>query len=317
MDAVKLTTENQNEVQKSKWSSDELLRLQEALQEASLVKSQNQLATLIGVNAGVLSFVKNAKWENLSDEMIARLRAYFRLNDWKLRATPNFLKIKALCEDAKANSRFLAIGGYTGAGKTIGLRRFCDTNEDAFYVLATAVMTRRGLIDAILQAMSLIEGGTIEDKLRKITDKLNRCINAVLVIDDAGKLSDSCMQLLQIIYDMTEHNAGIVVAGTEFLKKSIDKKAAKDKLGYRELKRRIAYWLPLQQPGRIEVVSFCNDYGIKDKNALDYVVKLVQDYGTLANLLMNAKMRSDKDNVAINRELLMSLSVGEDHYLNG
>ena len=92
--------------------------------------SQNRLAKQLGINAGTLSFIKNAQWDNISDQMVAKLRAQLRLDNWQLRATQNFNLISKLCEDARTKHRFLAVAGYTGAGKTTALRHYANCDEN-------------------------------------------------------------------------------------------------------------------------------------------------------------------------------------------
>jgi AAA domain len=302
---------------KSRWSAEQLKELQDALAKQSEVKSQNDLSKIAGVNPGVLSFVKNSQWEQVSDAMVAKLRAFFSLDEWQLRQSQNLKLIEELCHDARNNKRFLATCGFTGAGKTVSLKMFCRKNSECHYVLATAVMTRKGFVEAIMRAMAIKEDGNLEQKIGYIVNKLRSSLDALLVVDDAGKLSDPCLQLLQIIYDETENNAGIVIGGVDLLKKRIDKNAAKDKMGFRELKRRIAYWQPLVRPERGFIQTVCADFGITDTKAVRYIISSVQDFGTLRNLITNAVKARDLNENEVTVELLLDLHLGDEHYKAG
>lgn len=308
MTAVK-TKEN------SKWSLEQLLELQEALAKYEGVKSQNDLAKMLDVNAGTLSSVKNSNWVALSDSMIAKLRALLDLDDWQIRQSRNLKVTHQLCNDAQSNKRFLALAAYTGAGKTVGLKTYCRTNPNCYYVLASTLMTRKGFIDAIMRSMSIREDGNAEAKMGYIVNKLRKTVDPLLVIDDAGKLNDNCLQVLQIIYDETENNAGIIIAGVDLLKKRIDKNAAKDKMSFRELKRRIAYWQPLVRPEADFMVRVCKDYGIEDTKAVQYILRNVNDYGTLKNLITNVvKARKVTEDAVVSVQFLLDLHLGDEHY---
>lgn len=295
------------------FTPEQLMEIQQALEVATQKTSQNKLALIIGVNAGTLTNVKQGNWAALSNEMIAHVRAYFKLDDWKLRSTDNYIRTTKILMDARSNRRMVAVAGYTGGGKTVASTRFC-TNEGGHYVLATSVMTQRGFANAILRSMGIEEESNLEDKVNKIALALKRSQYPLLVIDDAGKLKDTCLQLLQIIYDMTELSAGIVLLGTEFLKKTIDKKAAKDTQGFRELKRRISYWMPLTRPSDKIVKEICLDFGITDNHAIRFIKDNANDFGTLRNLITNAKIASEQQGVPITRDLLVTLDVGSLKY---
>lgn len=112
------------------------LELQKAVKEAlDTGLSQNKLATRMNVSAATLINVKTGNWENVSDAMVRKLRAYFRLDSWGIRKTHNFVAITKLCDDAKMNNRMLAVAGYTGAGKTTALRHYSQRNTATYYVL--------------------------------------------------------------------------------------------------------------------------------------------------------------------------------------
>jgi DNA transposition AAA+ family ATPase len=296
-----------------KFLPEQLTEIQKALESATRYKSQNKLAVDIGVNAATLTNVKQGNWTQLSNEMIATLRAYFKLDDWKLRNTDNYIRTTKLMMDARNNRRMMALAGYTGGGKTVAGTRFC-MNEGGHYVLATSVMTQRGFATAILRSMGLEDEGNLEEKISKIANALKRSETPLLVIDDCGKLKDACLQLIQIIYDLTEHSAGIVLLGTEFLKKTIDKKAAKDVLGFRELKRRISYWMSLSRPSAGIIKEICLDYGINNTHAIKFIETNANDFGTLRNLIVNAKIASEQQGAAITRDFLVTLDVGSLKY---
>ncbi len=308
-------TTNKQGLDGKKFTQEQLVELQSALEKSVAITSQNKLATMMSVNAATLTNLKQGNWAQLSNEMIANMRAYFKLDDWKLRRTDNYNRITKILKEARDNKRMLAVAGYTGGGKTVASTRFC-MNEGGHYVLATSVMTQRGFASAILRSLGIEEEGNLEEKVNKIANALKKAQYPLLVIDDAGKLKDNCLQLLQIIYDMTEHSAGIVLLGTEYLKKIIDKKAAKDTLGFRELRRRISYWMSLSRPSAEIIKEICMDFGISDTHAIRFIKDHALDFGTLRNLVINAKIASEQQGLPITRDLLSALTVGSLNYEN-
>ena len=295
------------------------LELQTRVQEALKTMSQAQLARKMkseigyGSDATIIN-IKNGNWDLISDEGINKLRAFFKIDNWQLRSTHNFAVITKLCEDARDNRRFMAIAGYTGAGKTTALRYYASQQPHTFYVLATVLMSKRSFLEAIQRSMGINTGSSMADMMAAVVNKLHSGNKPLLLVDDAGKLSHTCLRLLQVIYDQTEFSAGIVIAGTEYLKKEIDKQARRDNMGFRELKRRIAYWQPLRRPTSAIIAAICKDYNITDPHALAFIHDHAKDYGTIRNLVLNAHMIATRDGVAITRDLLADLHVGDMAY---
>jgi len=290
------------------------IELQQTVNEALKGISQNGLANQAGVSAATLINIKRGEWEHISDPMVSKLRAFFRLDDWGIRKTHNFSVISQICDDARDNKRFMAVAGYTGAGKTTALEYYTRSNTNAFYVLADILHSKRTFIQSIQQALNISEGSSIREMLESIVRKLIRLENALLIIDDAGKLNDSCLRILQIIYDRTFQNAGLVLSGTEYLKTKIDRSAKKDVQGFRELKRRIEYWQPLRRPTKKVVANICQDMQITDSQAIAYIYEHAKDYGTLKNLVTNAMKAAALNGVQVTRELLIDVHVGDHAY---
>lgn len=278
--------------------------------------SQNKLADQIGVSAATLINVRRGEWESLSEQMLMKLRGYFHINDWRIYETANMRAITEMCTDASQERKLVAVAGYTGSGKTTALRAYTRKHANTWYVLGTSISTQRSFLTTILKSMGITDGGNIQDKMSLIIREMNTSKDALLIIDDAGKLTDNILRLIQIIYDETEYNAGMVIAGTEYLHTYITKGAARDKRGFREIKRRITYWQPMAHPTRKEVEFICKDYGMSDTHAIQYCAQNAKDYGTIRNLITVAIAMSCKTGQTIDREMLEDIKVGSHHYQN-
>ena len=101
--------------------------------QVKVIGGQNELARRIGISAGTLINIKKGEWNKISDEMLNKLKAYFNINDWPLRETENFSSIVELCADAQVNHRFMAVCGFTGAGKTTATKFYAQNNAGVFY----------------------------------------------------------------------------------------------------------------------------------------------------------------------------------------
>lgn len=290
-------------------------QIQQAIEEWLRNKndSQNQLAKQIGISAAHLTNVRKGYWEKLSEKQIISLKNFFQLDGWHVRNTPNLASITKLADDAQSNARMLAVAGFTGAGKTTALKHYATKQPNTYYVLSTFFMGRKDFLKAIQRSMGLDVEGSVSTMCYAITEHLKRLDSPLLIIDDAGKLTDANYRMLQVIYDETEFHAGIVLAGTEYLKQYLDQAASKNKMGFRELRRRIAYWQPLEAPTLKIVAAICQDYGITNEDTVRYITREANDYGTLRNIITNALKASDNP-AEITPELISDLSIGTKHY---
>jgi DNA transposition AAA+ family ATPase len=289
-------------------------QIQQAIEQTLSHTSQAQLARQLGVSDATVINIKRGNWEAISDAMLQKIRAYFRLDGWQVRNTHNYSAITKLCEDAKTNKRMLAVAGYTGAGKTTALRLYAQQNPETYYMLATVMHTRKTFLESICRAMGITVPFRMQDILTAIIEKIHSAQAPLLIIDDAGKLSHTCLRLIQVIYDETEHSAGIVLAGTEFLKEEIERASRRNANGFRELKRRIAYWQPLRRPTVQIIATIAKDFGIDDQSAIEYIYRNAKDYGTIRNMILNADLIRTRNGIDITREVLAGLHVGDMQY---
>lgn len=279
-----------------------------------LKTSQNELARRIGVSPATIIACKTSDWGKISEEMLNKFKTFFKISDWPLRETDNMIAITEVCLDAQQRSRFLAIAGFTGAGKTEGLGHYTKSNSNAFSVMCYFFMSQKGFLAKLQQAMGISQGGSIEKQVFSVAEKLNSLNNPLLIIDDAGKLSDSNLMIVMALYDLTEGRCGIVIGGTEYLKERIDKSASDNRKGFRELQRRIAYWQPLHRPS-VDIVSrICQDNGINSKHAIKYIAKNATNYGLLKNMVQNANDAAQQSGTEVTVDLLAGLSLGDAQY---
>lgn len=293
-------------------------KIQDAIETALKAgTSQNVLAKKIGISASIVINIRRNEWETISDRMENKIAAYFKIqmeDQWPLHNTWNLKAISRVCDEARTRSRFLGIAAYTGAGKTKALMHYAHTTPNTYYVLCTVIMSRKSFLFAVMRAMGLNESGSITHVTNRIISRLNGVDKPLLIIDDAGKLSHGIYRVIQLLYDQTEHRAGMVIAGTEFLKEEIDKQASYNRMGFRELQRRVAYWQPLQRPSGKIVTEICAHHGITDENAVSYIMEHCQDYGTLSNMVINAKHAAEVQGKPIDRPLLADLAMGDHVY---
>jgi hypothetical protein len=274
-----MTPEQKNQIQ---------FLVQERISETKL--SNNQASVQIGINAAMLSHMLKNKWENVGDRTwlkAAQWVGYSASKEWVILGLPNYKRIQSLCKDAQHNHRLLAVAGNTGLGKTTAVKIYASKNANSYYTLATVTMGRKEFLTAIQRSIGLDVDGSLHKRIYAIINRLKTIENPLLILDDCGKLNDGCIRLIQVLFDELEGHLGLVLTGTEAFKSYIVKMASKDKMGFRELKRRVGFWQPMMEL-TIQVISqFAKGYGIEDKAALDYLQKNCDNLGTLKETLLN------------------------------
>lgn len=256
--------------------------------------SQNKMAAVMGISPAQASSVFNPdKWENISDELWQRLESQFVKHDWVIYETENFRAIQSICSDSQQYSMNHCISDYTGAGKTTALEEYAKHTPNAFYVLCDQMMTPKDLAREIQRVMGFNVEGPARLMAIAIVNYLVQQTSPVLLIDEADKLSDRCLMMLKMIYDRLENRCGFVTAGTEVLREKIDKFAGKNRLGYREIRRRFANYKQLRkfdtrdQQIRREILTICEDQGITDKGQVGYILKNAHHYDDVRKMIQS------------------------------
>ena len=257
--------------------------------------SLQQIDKESGIGYGTLSNIKQKKWHLVSETMLRRLTAFLKLDHWKLLSTTNYEIIQEMLEEAQEFSRCFGIVGHTGYGKTAALIHYSSRTNNATYMLADMLMTRNAFFTAIQKSLGISSGAGGTEMLNAIVDKLNSLDKPLLVIDDAGKLSDTNLRLIQLIYDRTERRCGIILAGTLYLKERLENGVKRGYMGYEELYRRIGYWQTLFGPTKEEKLEFLEQHGITCmKEVSSHILNTCHNYGALRENITTALRLKDK-----------------------
>lgn len=253
--------------------------------------SQRKLARKLDISEAQLSNVRNRLWDKVSDAMWNKIRASLGMGtaEWKLINTTNYALIHELCTEAQSNQQMVGIVGAAGFGKTRALSAYARSNRNVGYVLCDFLMTQKTFLEAVATAFAIETGGTRIEIMERICIRMNEMGGALLILDDLGKVSDQIYKIIQLFYDRTEGNAGIVVAGVHSLRNYLEKCAHRDKVGFRELLSRIEYWQELGGPGREEVRGLCNMHGIEDPDAIRYITRQAGNFRIVRSLITNAR----------------------------
>lgn len=205
-------------------------------------------------------------------------------------STANFQMVQSVCSDALVNHKMIAINGEPGYGKSIALNYFRKNNSNVFMMTAKPSQSAKTFWLEVLQAIYKAEGYPEKTDhrplyfiLRRICDALDRIGNSLIIIDEAGKLTDRMLEFIHEVRDQSQHCAGIVLAGPNYFKTNLTKWVQRDKKGIPEFLRRINYWVELQEPQLIEVTKICEAYEITEADLIKVLYMRCKNFASLRN----------------------------------
>jgi DNA transposition AAA+ family ATPase len=207
-------------------------------------------------------------------------------------STANFQAIQKACTDAMVNQKLIALNGETGYGKSLALQYFRAHNKNTFMITAKPSMGAKAFWLEILQAIYKAEGYPEKTEyrplyfiLRRVSDALNRLGNSLIIVDEAGKLTDRLLEFMHEVRDQTEGTTGIVLAGPNYFKSNLVKWVSRERKGIPEFYSRINYWLELQPPTALEINKICEAYEITNTEIVRVLQMRCKNFRALRNEL--------------------------------
>ena len=239
------------------------------------------------------------KWEKVSSATWQALKNKMLPGTWDVFETSNYLSIQRACADAQTNHRTVAVSAYTGAGKTTALMQYANRTPNTWYLVVRSSYSRKDLIYRIAEAMGVpSEGRTIEVE-DAIINKLTGTPNALLILDSVSKLNkDASYQFIGDLAEAIEQRAGLVIAGTEFLQKYVERCCEYNKRGFRELRRRVYAWVNCPDFStdkvKAEVVAICAENNINDPAQVAKIMSDSTCFGSLKSAIERMKVHNQR-----------------------
>lgn len=236
-----------------------------------------------GVNQGALSAIIHGKYQADSDAMLQRIaqRLGYREPNWQIVPTiANYTKIAAVAADARHEAMWFAISNKAGSGKTKTLEDIynTDTTGGVTFIQCEEWHGRQFLIKLIQKTLGY---KALEGKYKNIAQLMDMVVGyfaaqtaetPLLLIDEADKLRPAALRTLIPLYNRTEERLGVLLSGTENLKKEMRLGVRHHKKGYDELESRIGRtYIDLPGARKEEVAAICAANGITDTPLQDAI----------------------------------------------
>lgn len=241
--------------------------------------SQNKAVnSLTGTSAGTVNAVLNGKFDNISDEMLLRIRAQVApagTADWTLCETTAFRELTLLLEDAQQNRSVAWVVGSAGLGKTTTARAYAATHENVFHICCSEDMQRGDFIRELARVIGIRSNKeSLRERLQIVTDCLKTLDRPLLIFDEGDKLMDSVFYYFISIYNALEGHCGIIFLSTEYIKRRMENGLTYNKKGYDEIYSRVCRrFIDLTPASAHEVAALCRANGLDNEQAIAEVVK--------------------------------------------
>lgn len=214
--------------------------------EKERLGSYGQVATKADVSTATISQMRNNNWELIKDEMWLKVGKALGYNDseWQIAETINYKKVTKICNDAKNYNLFMIITDKAGIGKSAPLKSYSQSNIDTgvFYIRCREWAKREFLTElCTMLGIDLGKSYMHIDKLgMKVVEFFRKRsgIKPLLIVDEADKLKDSALRWFIHLYNETEDEMSLIIAGTPHLEHRITRGVKLKKLGFDELESR-------------------------------------------------------------------------------
>ncbi|WP_312340620.1 AAA family ATPase [Sphingobacterium sp.] len=230
--------------------------------------SRKELSTQMGISNATISNIDNEKWDNIDEKMWQKIWNYVRpINTNALFQTKDYQTAINLCQNAKELHLMAGLIADTGMGKTTALRSF-SRQENVFYIYYDANMRPNHFYHELGKQLGYDYDSTMYNMVNRACSVLNSLNDPLIIIDEAGKLTDPMLLSLHALRDKTQQNCGIVFGGMPYFKNNLIKKTNKQKVGISEFMRRIQIWNELEGLSKSEIEYICDANGITEKEDL-------------------------------------------------
>ena len=241
--------------------------------------SQNRAAnSLVGVSSGTMSTILNGRYETISDEMFAKIRAQIapkKADDWTLCETMLYKELNTLLADAQQYQNVAWAVSPAGSGKSTTASGYAAKHENAFLVSCSEDMKRGDFIRELARVIGVnVADMSLRTALERVTKYLLTLDNPLLIFDEGDKLPDIVFYYFITIYNRLEGHCGIIFISTNYIKRRIECGLSYNKKGYDEIHSRICRkFIELTPASSYEVAAVARANGIDDDKTIKAVVK--------------------------------------------
>lgn len=240
----------------------------------------SEAAKQIGISDATVSNIINESYAEKpalmpSDRMWMKIANWSgSRNGWRTADTVNYKRVFNVCRHAQDNSISRAISFSPGTGKTFALKAYANETPNCYYIECEEYFTKRTFLRELMQAIGLANNVMpMADMVGEIVARLNSTERPLVIIDEADKLDNGCLNLYKTLYNKTI--SGYVLTGTPYFKIKIDAGVKRNRMGYCEVYSRFGgEFIPLHPVDEKMVRQVCEVNGIEDEGEIQEVTEV-------------------------------------------
>lgn len=233
------------------------------------------------------------------------------LETWRHFNTVNFMLMINELKKAREKKERLVLDGDTGAGKSYACAKYKQVYPNNTYVVTcSAIENSKEFTINIAETVGVETHGTAGTIIKRVVKELLKKDDAILIIDEAehiGKKS-GYINVIKSIADMLEGKVSVVLVGmgiADILKRGFDR----NKQNFRQTARRFAKREKCTDNISEDVINICQELGIKNKPAQNWLANRMRNFGELKALLVDAIDEATKIKQPVTVKLLNTLYV--------
>ena len=203
-------------------------------------------------------------WKNIASQI------GFNKREWKSVETNVFLEVTRYLTDAQENSLVMAYTGKAGTGKSHAAKEYVKHNQKAYLLSCNEYWQKKDFLFELLTTMGRDASGmSITEMMREVESRLKSTFSALIILDEADKLSDQVLYFFITLYNKLEDHCGIVMCATDHLAKRINRGIILNRKGYKEIKSRLGRkFIELDEPDITDITQICAANGINEKSII-------------------------------------------------
>lgn len=230
-------------------------------------------ASLKDVSEATCIQILNGRWKDISEQMWVNVGKQIRWNTKRIHLveTQDVRTLVEFFDIAREEGANFGITGNSGTGKTFTAAWYANANRKkaVYHIACSEYWNKKMFLSEILLQMGITNTGyNVGEMMQSIVSNLRKQYQPLLIIDEIDKVSDNVLYFYITLYNELKGLCGIVMLGTDYLSKRIDRGVVRNTKGFKEIYSRLgSKFITLDGTDKKEVAEICKAHGVDD--ALD------------------------------------------------
>lgn len=243
------------------------------IEQKELLGSFKAVSIKCDVSDALISQLVNNNWGKISDKAWIQIGAAigWKRTGWQVVETLNTKMVCQVFEEAKNTGMWIAISNPAGSSKTESCNLYSSQNKTGVHLIECWEWSKKEFLKELCRNLGIqLPRGAFNanDLMKDIVSYFKERVNIkpLLIIDEADKLRPGALRNLIPLYNKLNGQMGLVILGTENLKKEIKRGVGYSVKGYDEIDSRFGRaYINLIGATKKEVIKIAAANGLEDR----------------------------------------------------